>query len=66
MGTGMGVLTKYLLDKTRQPVEIDTESVTYLDEIMQGEDRIISKDFLRYDINETFGGKQFAIIGIFL
>jgi 16S rRNA (adenine1518-N6/adenine1519-N6)-dimethyltransferase len=28
-------------------------------------DRIISKDFLRYDCNEIFEGKQYAIIGNF-
>ena len=68
IGPGMGVLTKYLLDKpvNTYVIEIDTESVTYLDEnYPKLKDRIISKDFLRYDINETFEGKQFAIIGNF-
>ena len=34
IGPGMGVLTKYLLDKSVDTyvIEIDTESVTYLDE----------------------------------
>ena len=34
IGPGMGVLTKYLLDKpiNTYVIEIDTESVTYLDE----------------------------------
>ena len=68
IGPGMGVLTKYLLEKpvTTYVIEIDTESVTYLDEnfpILK--DKIISKDFLRYNINEIFNGKQFAIIGNF-
>ena len=51
IGPGMGVLTKYLLEKpiTTYVVEIDTESV----------------DFLKYNINEIFEGKQFAIIGNF-
>lgn len=68
IGPGMGVLTKYLLEKpiTTYVIEIDTESVEYLgvhyDKL---KDKIISKDFLKYDINEVFGGKQFAIIGNF-
>jgi hypothetical protein len=32
--------------------EIDTESVTYLDQNYQIKDKIISKDFLKYNINE--------------
>ncbi|WP_395058832.1 16S rRNA (adenine(1518)-N(6)/adenine(1519)-N(6))-dimethyltransferase RsmA [Flavobacterium sp.] len=68
IGPGMGVLTKYLLEKevTTYVIEIDTESVTYLDEnYPKLKDKIISKDFLKYNINETFDGKQFAIIGNF-
>jgi 16S rRNA (adenine1518-N6/adenine1519-N6)-dimethyltransferase len=68
IGPGMGVLTKYLLDKpiTTYVIEIDTESVDYLDaNYPKLKDKIISKDFLRYDINEVFQGKQFAIIGNF-
>ena len=68
IGPGMGVLTKYLLDKpvNTYVIEIDTESVTYLDaNYPKLKDRIISKDFLKYNINEVFEGKQFAIIGNF-
>jgi 16S rRNA (adenine1518-N6/adenine1519-N6)-dimethyltransferase len=68
IGPGMGVLTKYLLEKevTTYVIEIDTESVTYLDEnYPKLKDKIISKDFLKYNINEIFEGKQFAIIGNF-
>jgi len=68
IGPGMGVLTKYLLDKptTTYVIEIDTESVAYLDaNYPKLKDKIISKDFLRYDIKEIFEGKQFAIIGNF-
>ena len=68
IGPGMGVLTKYLLEKpvTTYVIEIDTESVTYLDEnFPKLKDKIIAKDFLRYNINEIFNGKQFAIIGNF-
>ena len=68
IGPGMGVLTKYLLDKSVDTyvIEIDTESVTYLDEnYPKLKDRIISKDFLKYNINDIFEGRQFAIIGNF-
>ena len=68
IGPGMGVLTKYLLEKpvTTYVIEIDTESVTYLDEnYPQLHGKIISKDFLKYNINEIFEGKQFGIIGNF-
>ena len=68
IGPGMGVLTKYLLDKdtTTHVVEIDTESVYYLkNNYINLSDRIYEKDFLRYDFNLVFKGKSFAIIGNF-
>lgn len=68
IGPGMGVLTKYLLEKpiNTYVIEIDTESVDYLSvHYDKLKNKIISKDFLKYDINEVFGGKQFAIIGNF-
>jgi 16S rRNA (adenine1518-N6/adenine1519-N6)-dimethyltransferase len=68
IGPGMGVLTKYLLQKeiNTYVIEIDTESVAYLNEnYPKLKDKIISKDFLRYNSNEIFEGKQFAIIGNF-
>lgn len=68
IGPGMGVLTQYLLDKPTNTyvIEIDTESVAYLDaNYPKLKDKIISKDFLKYNINEIFEGKQFAIIGNF-
>jgi 16S rRNA (adenine1518-N6/adenine1519-N6)-dimethyltransferase len=68
IGPGMGVLTKYLLakDTTVYVIEIDTESVEYLDKnYPKLKNHIISKDFLKYNINEIFDGKQFAIIGNF-
>ncbi len=68
IGPGMGVLTKYLLEKpiTTYVIEIDTESVTYLENnFPKLNGKIISKDFLKYNINETFEGKQFGIIGNF-
>ena len=68
IGPGMGVLTKYLLEKPVKTyvVEIDNESVDYLNEhYPKLHGKIIAKDFLKYDINEVFEGKQFAIIGNF-
>lgn len=68
IGPGMGVLTKYLLDKPIDTyvIEIDTESVTYLDaHYPKLHGKIISKDFLRYNIKEVFNDEPFAIIGNF-
>jgi 16S rRNA (adenine1518-N6/adenine1519-N6)-dimethyltransferase len=68
IGPGMGVLTKYLLEKptTTYVIEIDTESVDYLNtHYPKLHGKIISKDFLKYNINEVFEGKPFAIIGNF-
>ena len=68
IGPGMGVLTKYLLDKPTNTyvIEIDTDSVAYLDiNYPKLRGKIICKDFLRYNMNEVFEGKQFGIIGNF-
>lgn len=68
IGPGMGVLTKYLLDKpiNTYVIEIDTESVTYLDaHYPKLHGKIISKDFLKYNIKEVFNEEPFAIIGNF-
>jgi len=68
IGPGMGVLTKYLLKKplTTYVVEIDTESVEYLQtHYLNLTDRIISKDFLKINLEEFFGNEQLAIIGNF-
>jgi len=68
IGPGMGVLTKYLLEKptTTYVIEIDTESVEYLNaHYPKLHGKIISKDFLKYNINEIFEERQFAIIGNF-
>jgi 16S rRNA (adenine1518-N6/adenine1519-N6)-dimethyltransferase len=68
IGPGMGVLTKYLLRKEIDVhvIEIDTESVAYLQEHYPAlENKVHEKDFLKYDISEVFGKNQFAIIGNF-
>ena len=66
IGPGMGVLTQYLVKKPREvkAVEIDRESVAYLNEhFPQMRDNIIGQDFLRMDLNEVFGGRQFVLTG---
>lgn len=68
IGPGMGVLTKYLLQKktTTYVIEIDTESVEYLkSHYLNLADRIIEKDFLKYDITQVFKDEPFAITGNF-
>ena len=68
VGPGMGVLTRFLLQKENYKttvVEIDRESVAYLKvHFPQLEDRILSRDFLRMNLNEYFS-EPFAIIGNF-
>jgi 16S rRNA (adenine1518-N6/adenine1519-N6)-dimethyltransferase len=68
IGPGMGVLTKYLLEKPTETyvIEIDPESVLYLNEhYPKLHNKIIAKDFLKYNINEVFNEAPFAIIGNF-
>ena len=68
IGPGMGVLTKYLLQKDIKTyvIEIDSESVGYLKaNFLNLADRIIEKDFLKYDLNKVFKEEPFAIIGNF-
>jgi len=65
IGPGMGVLTKYLIDGFPEhlvkAVELDTESVTYLNEHHKGLE-VFSEDFLKMDIKSCFDG-GFALIG---
>jgi len=68
IGPGMGVLTKYLLEKdiTTYVIEIDSESVEYLKaNYLNLAPRIIEKNFLKYDLKEIFDDNPFAIIGNF-
>lgn len=68
IGPGMGVLTKFLLQKPAYQtyvVEIDRESVDYLHQhFPELQDRIISADFLRMNLDQQFS-RPFAIIGNF-
>jgi 16S rRNA (adenine1518-N6/adenine1519-N6)-dimethyltransferase len=77
IGPGMGVLTKYLLEKKPKitAMELDYDSVAYLKESFPLEHvkldtskekfSIIEGDFLKQDINKVFNNEQFAIIGNF-
>jgi len=68
IGPGMGVLTKYLLERPTETfvIEIDPESVEYLNaHYPKLEGHIISQDFLKYNISEALGSEPFAIIGNF-
>ena len=66
VGPGMGVLTQYLMEKSRpvKVVEIDTESVEYLNEhFPRLRENILGEDFLRMDLGKVFDGKQFVLTG---
>lgn len=66
IGPGMGVMTQYLKEKPRpfKVVEIDRESVAYLAERWPDfTPQVVSGDFLRMDLNEVFGGRQFVLTG---
>lgn len=66
VGPGMGVLTKYLInrqDTDFHVVEIDRESVAYLHQHFPGLD-VIEGDFLKYNLDALFPG-TFAVIGNF-
>jgi 16S rRNA (adenine1518-N6/adenine1519-N6)-dimethyltransferase len=77
IGPGMGVLTKYLLQKKAKitVMELDRESVAYLQDTFPLEHikldtskehfSILEGDFLKKEIQEIFQKKQVAIIGNF-
>ena len=69
IGPGMGVLTKYVLQakKNIEVVEIDTESVEYLQEVYQPfypGFKIHSEDFLKMNFASKFD-EQIAVLGNF-
>lgn len=66
IGPGMGVLTKYLINRENKNfhvIEIDHESVNYLHNHYPTLD-VIEGDFLKYDISNLFQDR-FTIIGNF-
>ncbi|MBO7415870.1 MAG: 16S rRNA (adenine(1518)-N(6)/adenine(1519)-N(6))-dimethyltransferase RsmA [Bacteroidaceae bacterium] len=64
IGPGTGVLTQFLSQRDRElkVVEIDAESVAYLHENYPSL-HVIEGDFLRMDLHEVFGGRQFVLTG---
>ncbi len=67
IGPGMGVLTQYLLNRPEiklQVIEIDRDSVAYLQENFTQLKNIWSEDFLKSDLAAKFEG-NFSIIGNF-
>jgi len=68
IGSGMGVLTQFLLTKTNDLflVEIDKESVTYLKNTFANLNlKVLEADFLKLDFKHSFGTDPLAIIGNF-
>ncbi len=68
IGPGMGVLTKYLIEKPIEIVamDLDSESITYLIENYPNENlQILEADFLKSDAAEIFGDEPYAITGNF-
>ncbi len=62
----MGVLSQFLLDAGHDltVVELDSESVTYLnDKFPQLRERIIEHDFLKLNLQKLYGDRHFNIIG---
>lgn len=67
IGPGTGVLTQYLLERQElnlHVIEIDRDSVAYLQEHFPQINNIWSEDFLKSDISQKFSG-NFSIIGNF-
>jgi len=68
IGPGMGVLTKYLIEKDINVIamELDSESVKYLGENYKNKNlQVIPADFLKFDLTDFFNGEQYAITGNF-
>jgi len=66
IGPGMGVLTKYLIEKdiVLIAMDLDAESIEYLESNYPNENlKIIEGDFLKYDLSSLFNKEQFAITG---
>jgi 16S rRNA (adenine1518-N6/adenine1519-N6)-dimethyltransferase len=68
IGAGMGILTKYLIQKPIELIamDLDSRSIGFLREnYHQPNLQILEADFLRYDLTQLFGDAPFAIIGNF-
>ena len=63
IGPGMGVLTKYLINRENtnfHVIEIDHESVNYLHNHYPTLN-VIEGDFLKYDLSNLFQDRQYAV-----
>ena len=77
IGPGMGVLTKYILEKELHVVamDLDTESIAYLNTHFRLEHakamqksrsfEVVEADFLKFDLTTLFESEPFAITGNF-
>ncbi len=77
IGPGMGVLTKYILQKDLNVIamDLDSESIAYLNTNFQLEHvgilrntttfEVVEADFLKFDLHSVFPDQQFAITGNF-
>ncbi len=69
VGPGMGVLTRFLLQKKgleTTVVELDRESVSYLkSNLPELEGRIVEGDFLQMDLKANYSTTPFSLIGNF-
>jgi len=65
IGPGTGILTSFLLNRNFtdfRVIEIDNESLHFLQENFAGLENIIAGDFLKYDLEASFTGKL-AVVG---
>ncbi len=68
IGPGTGVLTQFLIPYSQnlKLVEIDTESVAYLNQrYPKFQKNILSEDFLKMDLSKVYENQNFSIIGNF-
>ena len=68
IGPGTGVLTRFLIPYSQnlKLVEIDTESVAYLNQrYPEFQKNIFSEDFLKMDLSKVYEDQNFSIIGNF-
>jgi len=68
IGPGMGALTAFMLEDELDVtvMEIDTESIAYLNEHFPAlHGKIHNADFLRADLTEFMGNEPFAVVGNF-
>jgi len=68
IGPGMGILTKYLIEKEINLVamELDRDSVAYLNNRYHHDNlKVLEADFLKFDLSNLFDNESYAITGNF-